>query len=217
MNKSSKLALLIIGVVLIADQALKIWVKTYMFIGESSYTHWGWAIKQFQIAFTENPGMAFGWKLPGSTGKILLSVFRLIAIGFLGWYVFRASKKGEHIGFVSSLALILAGAVGNMIDSTFYGMIFSDSGYQANAVAQIFPPEGGYAPILQGKVVDMLYFPIIDTYLPDWFPFSAGKHFVFFSPIFNIADAAVTCGVFTILIFQKRFFRGRKQEETKIN
>ncbi|MCR4561383.1 MAG: lipoprotein signal peptidase [Bacteroidales bacterium] len=206
MNSLAKKSVFIILAVVIVDQIVKIWVKTHMFIGESSFQHWGWPMQWFQLAFTENPGMAFGWGLPGEWGKIFLSVFRILAIGgmiyLIRWLI---NYKQPKTGLIVCVSLILAGAIGNMIDCMFYGVIFSNTGYAANTVAEFMPAGGGYAPFLQGKVVDMLYFPMIDTVLPDWVPFWGGKNFVFFSPVFNIADSAVTVGVALMLIFQKRF------------
>ncbi|MBQ3688304.1 MAG: lipoprotein signal peptidase [Bacteroidales bacterium] len=206
MNKLVKESVIVVFLVVLIDQIVKIWVKTHMFIGESSFHHWGWSIEWFQLAFTENPGMAFGWGLPGAWGKIFLSVFRIIAIGGMIWFLkWLIKNKDPKPGLVICVSLILAGAIGNMIDCMFYGLIFSNTGYAANTIAEFLPAGGGYAPFLQGKVVDMLYFPMIDTVLPEWVPFWGGKNFVFFSPIFNIADSAVTIGVALLLIFQKRF------------
>ncbi|MBP5368291.1 MAG: lipoprotein signal peptidase [Bacteroidales bacterium] len=213
MNPLIKKSILIGSLVVIADQVLKIWVKTHMFLGESSFVNWDWSISQFQLTFTENPGMAFGLKLEGETGKYILSIFRIIAIAglfyFIGWMI---KKKNPTTGFIVCLSLITAGAIGNILDSMFYGMMFGASGYSANHIAEFMPPDGGYAPFLQGKVVDMFYCPIIDTTLPEWMPFKGGEHFVFFSPIFNIADCAVTVGVFVMILFQKRIFPKTDEE-----
>ncbi len=195
---------IIIGVVLLillADQGLKIWVKTNMVLGESSHDHWGWSMKWFQLYFIENPGMAFGMKLgDGVLGKIILTLVRVFAIGALGYYLCRCLKYREvSFGFVLCVALVFAGALGNIIDCIFYGVIFEESMYHG-LPAQMFPAEG-YAPWLQGKVVDMLYFPMIDTIFPDWFPIWGGRRFIFFSPIFNIADSSVFVGSVSILIF----------------
>lgn len=223
MNSNLKKSLLIVFVILLIDQAFKIWVKTNMYIGESSFRDWGWSFEWFQVYFIENKGMAFGWALPGESGKIFLSIFRIIASIIITIYIIRVSKKKIHPGFLFSMSLILAGAVGNIIDSAFYGLIFSESGYAPNTVAEIFPAEGGYAGFLHGKVVDMLYFPLIEGTFPDWMPFWGGEDFIFFRPIFNIADSAITIGVFIILIFQKRFFAHEKKaekekiEQTEVN
>ena len=206
MTSLAKKSIITIVAVIVIDQIVKLWVKTHMFIGESSFRDWGWPMQWFQLCFTENPGMAFGWGLPGAWGKIALSVFRILAIGAMIYIVRMLIKeKNPKPGLIICISLVLAGAIGNMIDCMFYGIIFSQTGYAANTVAEFFPTGGGYAPFLQGKVVDMLYFPMIDTILPEWVPFWGGKNFVFFSPIFNIADSAVTIGVALLLICQKRF------------
>lgn len=159
----------------------------------------------FHIAFVENNGMAFGFEFAGVYGKYFLSVFRIIAVGFLLYYLIKLSKRKHiHKAILISLSLIFAGALGNIIDSAFYGLIFNDSFGQ---VAQMFPPEGGYAPFLQGKVVDMFYFPLIESNFPSWFPFWAGEEFVFFSPVFNVADASISSGIGLLLIYQKQFFK----------
>ena len=193
-------AFLIIALIIIIDQALKIWIKT-------SYPHGlitnlagqDWA----QLYFIENPGMAWGMEIGGDWGKMLLTLFRMAAVIFGTWYLAKIVREGYSKGFIVCASLIYAGALGNLIDSMFYGLIFSDSSY-AN-VAQLFPPEGGYGSFLHGKVVDMLYFPIVRSSFPDWMPLIGGTQFEFFSPIFNIADASISIGVITLLIFQKRF------------
>ncbi|MFN4285335.1 MAG: lipoprotein signal peptidase [Lacibacter sp.] len=193
--------ILIVLTVLIADQALKIWVKTNMFYHEERYILGNW----FRLYFIENEGMAYGWKFGGEWGKLILTLFRLVAVLFGTWYLKRIVEQKYHPGFIFCAALIYAGAAGNLIDSMFYGMIFTGSEVGA-PLATLFP-EKGYAGFLHGHVVDMLYFPIIDNkIMPSWMPFIGGKPFTFFQPIFNIADAAISVGIITILIFQKRFF-----------
>lgn len=220
MSKITK-SILIVVAILIFDQVLKIWVKTHMLIGESSFEHWGWSMKWAQMRFIENKGMAFGMVFPWlseNVGKVLLSVFRMIAIGFIIWYLLKMIKANAPFGFVISLSLILAGAIGNLIDCAFYGLIFNESGsiyIAGDTVAELFPAGGGYKPFLQGSVVDMLYFPMIEGTFPSWVPFKGGDSFTFFSPIFNIADTAVTVGVVAILIFQKRFFKSFELSEEK--
>ena len=198
MSITKKTIILILGILLI-DQVVKILVKTNMSIGEEIHVIGNW----FIIHFTENKGMAFGMDLPGDNGKAILSVFRLVAIVAIGFYLRYLIRHQAHGGLILSVALILAGAAGNIIDSLFYGMIFNDSW---GRVATMFSEEGGYAPFLHGKVVDMLYFPIIRGTWPEWFPWWGGSSLVFFRPVFNIADSSITVGVFIILIWQKRFF-----------
>jgi signal peptidase II len=194
-----KKPLTIVLVVLLLDQILKIWVKTHMMLGEEFNVIGNW----FFIHFIENNGMAFGMELAGKFGKIILSVFRIIAVVGIGYYISQLTKKNAPAGLVVSVSLVLAGAIGNIIDSAFYGLIFNDSYPQ---VATLFPSEGGYAPFLYGKVVDMFYFPLIEGYFPEWLPIWGGKHFVFFRPVFNIADSAITIGISMILIFHRKYF-----------
>lgn len=201
MKNKSLLALVIVFSVLIIDQALKIWVKLNMHLGQTIPIIGDW----FLLRFTENPGMALGISMPGTYGKILLTTLRIIAAILIGLYLRSLILKNSPIGLIISLSLILAGALGNIIDSIFYGVIFSESTYFTKAV--IFPEGGGYAPLFRGHVVDMLYFPIIKGTYPEWFPFYGGRSFIFFRPIFNIADSAITIGVIIIFIFQKKFFK----------
>ena len=203
-----KKSLLIIFLILFIDQAVKIWIKTNMYIGQEYSVFGNW----FIIHFTENEGMAFGMKFGGEYGKLMLSIFRIIAVGGIGWYLYKLIKESADKLFIISMSLIFAGAVGNIIDSVFYGLIFSESYFN---VAQFMPAEGGYGSFLHGKVVDMLYFPIISGNFPDWFPIWKGEEFLFFRPVFNIADSAISIGVVLLIIFQKRFFKkGDKKENT---
>lgn len=202
MNNRKKyiLAITTILVVLLLDQALKFAVKLHMFAGEELVI----IPNFFKIHFTENAGMAFGMELGGVNGKMFLSVFRLFAITGIGYFLVNGIKKGYHIGLVFCISLIFAGAVGNMIDCAFYGIIFNNSFHD---IAQLFPQEGGYSSFLKGNVVDMLYFPIINNaHFPSWIPIIGGGEFSFFNAIFNIADSSITVGVAIILIFQRKFF-----------
>lgn len=170
----------------------------------------------FIIHFTENPGMAFGLEFSGNYGKLILSLFRLVAITVLIVYIYNLTRHKVSNVVLVSLSLVLAGATGNMIDSAFYGMIFSDSNYFE--VARFLPQEGGYAPFLHGKVVDMLYFPVINGTYPEWVPILRGTEFQFFRPVFNVADSSITIGVIIMVLFQKQFFskkqqNGRSEEE----
>ena len=186
---------LIVLLLLVIDQVIKIWIKTHMYWHQSfRVTDW------FYIYFTENNGMAFGMEL---VGKLFLTTFRIVAVALIGWYLCRAVKRLMKTGYIVCIALILAGAVGNIIDSVFYGVIFSESTH--SQIATLMPEGGGYAPWLHGKVVDMFYFPIIETDWPAWMPFVGGDHFVFFSPIFNFADAAISCGIIALLIFYGKY------------
>jgi signal peptidase II len=193
---------LIIILIVAADQALKIFVKTHYHVGESHHVLGDW----FRLYFIENEGMAYGWKFGGDFGKIILTLFRLAAVIFGVFYLRSIIKKNYHTGFIICASLIFAGALGNLIDSLFYGMIFEESSMGLMNVAKMFP-EKGYAGFFHGKVVDMLYFPIIkNAHFPGWVPFWGGEDFEFFRPIFNLADASISCGVIALLLFQKRFF-----------
>lgn len=189
---------LIVFMLLLIDQAVKIWIKTHMTIGESIPVFGNW----FQIYFIENNGMAFGMQFGGAIGKFFLTALRLVLIGVIIYYVKKLIESGSSRAFLTGVALILVGAIGNVIDSMFYGILFSESNF--TQVAALFPECGGYAPFMFGKVVDMLYFPIIDTTLPQWFPFKGGEQFIFFRPIFNIADSCITIGVFYLLLFKRK-------------
>ncbi len=193
----------IICLIVIADQALKIYVKTHYHIEESHAVIGNW----FKLYFIENEGMAYGWKFGGQWGKIVLTLFRLAAVILGVFYIRKIIEKNYHPGYIICIAFIFAGALGNLIDSLFYGMIFDNSSDITYNVARIFPPHG-YAGFLHGRVVDMLYFPIIHIRnLPAWIPFFGGKGFSFFDYIFNIADASVSAGVITIIVFRKHFFK----------
>jgi len=191
---------LFILLILLIDQVLKIWIKTHMSIGQEIHLFGNWGL----IHFIENNGMAFGMEIGGKTGKFILSIFRIIAIFGIGYFLSSLIKKKANMGLIFAVSAIMAGAIGNIIDSSFYGLIFSESLTQP---AILFPPEGGYSSFLHGKVVDMFYFPVINTHWPDWSPIKSGQSFVFFRPVFNIADSSITCGVLSIIIFQKRMFK----------
>lgn len=207
-KKRLLLAIAIIVGILVIDQIIKILVKTNMQIGESISVCGSW----FQILFIENEGMAFGMSFGGNTGKIILSIFRLLASVGIAWGIVYMVKNNVRKFLIISMSMIFAGAAGNIIDSCFYGLIFNDSTYQ---VAELFPAEGGYAPFLFGKVVDMFYFPIISATLPDWVPVWGGEHFTFFNAIFNFADAAITIGIFMLIIDQ--LFSTKKDKKNKEN
>lgn len=176
-----------------------------MSLGQEFHIAGNW----FIIHFTENNGMAFGLQFAGGYGKLALSLFRIFAVGFLGWYIFRLAKSKTAFGVIFCFSLILAGAMGNIIDSAIYGNLFSESTYFD--VARFLPAEGGYSTFLHGKVVDMFYFPILEGNYPQWLPFLGGDHFIFFRPVFNVADSAITCGVLSLLIFQRQFFNTPKE------
>ena len=202
MSTRKKLIIFIISL-LVIDQVVKIWIKTHMMIGDEFSVFGDW----FKIHFIENNGMAFGMELGGGKwGKTVLSVFRLIAVVGIAWYLGRLIKEKAPMGVILSFGLIFCGAVGNIIDSAFYGMIFSDSYSQ---VATLFPHGGGYSSFLHGKVVDMLYVPLYEGFLPQRIPIWGGDFFVFFRPVFNLADS-ITIGVFILLLFHRKFFASKK-------
>lgn len=196
---------LLIALILIVDQASKYWIKTNMMLGEEFSVIGQW----FRIHFVENNGMAFGFEFAGEYGKIFLTLFRIVAVIFIGWYLVKICKeKTLPNGFITCVALIFAGAVGNIIDCVFYGVIFNDSYGQ---VAQLFPDGGGYSSWLHGKVVDMFYFPLINGRFPDWLPLWGGENYQFFRPVFNVADSAISIGIGAMLLF---FWRTLNTEMT---
>ena len=201
-----------IAFLVIADQALKIYVKTHFHVGESHAIAGDW----FRLYFIENEGMAYGWKFGGEFGKMFLTLFRLAAVIYGVFYIQKIIKKKFHPGFIICIALIFAGALGNLIDSLFYGMIFEESSIETLNVARMFPPHG-YAGFLHGNVVDMLYFPIIrNATFPAWIPFWGGQDFEFFRPIFNLADASISTGIIALLLFQSRFFKAKNNTKGNV-
>lgn len=191
---NGRMAILIVIAILLIDQIIKIWVKTHMTLGQA-ITIASW----FQIRFIENNGMAYGMEI-GS--KLVLSIFRVVAVGFIGYYIWQQVRQGARRGYIVCLSMVLAGAAGNIFDSMFYGLVFNASSV---AYTSYFVPFGtGYAPFLMGKVVDMFYFPLIVTVWPSWMPWVGGEEFIFFSPIFNFADAAISVGVVLLLLFYRQ-------------
>ena len=185
-------------ILLLLDQTLKIWIKTSFFLGEE-YKIFDW----FIIHFTENNGMAFGIEFGGYTGKKILTLFRIIVVGVGIMYIFNLTKKRISDGALIALGLIIGGAIGNIIDSSFYGIIFNES---YNNVASFMPNGGGYSSFLHGKVVDMFYFPLMNSHFPSWLPIWGDEHFIFFRPVFNIADAGISVGIFMIFLFYRKEF-----------
>ncbi|HMP92492.1 MAG TPA: lipoprotein signal peptidase [Phnomibacter sp.] len=203
MNKRQVVGLIVL--VLLIDQVFKFYIKTRFYLGEEVPVLGNW----FKLHFIENEGMAWGWKFgeSGSWGKLALTIFRLVAVVFGVFYIRQIIAQKQHRGFITCVALIFAGAVGNLIDSLFYGMIFEKSDPFTQNLAKVFPEGGGYAGFLHGKVVDMLYFPLVEGRFPNWLPVWGGEDFIFFSPVFNVADASISIGLIAILVFQKRFFK----------
>ncbi|WP_300433860.1 lipoprotein signal peptidase [Christiangramia sp.] len=201
---SLKKAGLFIILILLIDQISKIYIKTHFALGEEVEV-FDW----FRILFVENEGMAWGTKIPGEYGKLALTLFRLAAIVGIGYWLWDSVRKGGSKILIFSIALIFAGAFGNIIDSVFYGIIFDDS---YGHVASFLPESGGYSSLFHGKVVDMLYFPLWKGYLPEWIPFWGGEYFTFFEPVFNIADSAISVGVAMLLVFNKKAFPKEENE-----
>lgn len=208
-----KLSILIIICVLVIDQLIKIWVKTHMYLHDNIRVCGNW----FYIYFTENNGMAFGMEL---FGKLFLTTFRIIAVSLIGYYIFKVVKKNYKTGYIVCLSFILAGALGNILDSIFYGVFFTSSessSYMGTALAKVTSMGNGYSTWFYGKVVDMFYFPIIDTVWPEWVPFVGGNHFIFFSPIFNFADASISCGIIALLLFYSKYLNKQTADKTSID
>ena len=205
MRSKGIVATLIILLVIVIDQSLKIWIKTHFYLGED-YKIFSW----FYLYFIVNNGMAFGMEF-GS--KLLLTLFRIVAVAFLIWYIVRTYRIPKvPMGYVVSLSLITAGAAGNIFDCVFYGLIFNNP--MPPEVASIFPAGGGYAEIFHGRVVDMLYFPLFSFTWPGWMPWVGGHEFLFFQPVFNIADAAITCGIFVLILFYHKYILSPKALES---
>lgn len=206
---SLKKASLIILLILLIDQITKFYIKTNFVLGEEIKV-----FEWFSILFVENEGMAWGTKIPGQYGKLLLTLFRLVAIVGIGYWLWDSVKKNSSRVLIVAISFIFAGAFGNIIDSVFYGLIFTES---YGRVAEFMPEGGGYADLFYGKVVDMLYFPLYDGPLPSWIPFWGGDHFTFFEPVFNFADTAISTGVVLLLLFNKKAFPEEEKETKKVN
>jgi len=203
--KRLTLAIFVILSILLLDQSLKVWVKLSMYMGQTiELLDW------FHLHFTENKGMAFGLVFGGDFGKLLLSLFRIFAVGLLTWFLLRLIREQAHKGLIVALSMIIAGALGNIIDSAFYGLLFSGS---FHGIATFLPESGGYAGFLHGSVVDMLYFPVYHGYLPQWM---GGSYVELFRPIFNVADLSITLGVLSLIVFQRYFF-AYLQTETSVS
>lgn len=207
MNKFLKFIshpIFIIVSVLLIDQWSKILVKTTMYLGQEFPVLGNW----FFIHFTENPGMAFGMEFGGEYGKLFLSLFRIVAVSAIGYVLFTLPQNTPK-GLKICGSFVLAGAIGNIIDSVFYGVIFNDS---LNQLATLFPEQGGYSSLLHGRVVDMFWFPLIEGVFPDWFPIWRGEEFLFFRPVFNVADASISVGIVAILLFYRNFFKNQPSQ-----
>lgn len=208
--KRSHIAWLVILVIIIIDQVSKIYIKTNFYYTESVHIL---GLEWAQIKFVENKGMAFGLSFGGETGKYILSIFRIFMACFLIYFVSALIKEKVSKWFIACFSLIIAGAIGNILDSIYFGVLFGQSSH--GVVAEFMPEGGGYAPFLQGHVVDMFYFPMYRGYLPDWFPWKAGDYFEFFRPIFNVADAAIFTGVVCIMLFHRKYFMKDKKKAAK--
>ena len=214
MDKRLRIALLVL-IVLIIDQTLKVYIKTNFYYHEMvPILGQDWAY----LHFVENNGAAFGLSLGGEWGKLALTTFRIITVAILVYFINLLIKRKENMGMIMALSLVFAGAIGNIIDSVFYGLIFSESGFTPAEIAVFMPQEGGYSSLFHGKVVDMFYFPMVDTYWPDWVPFFGGESFQFFRPVFNVADSSIFIGMVILLIFYRDFFSGslNKKDEKEV-
>ena len=224
-----KKAAFIIFLILLIDQISKVYIKTHFVLSEEIKV---FGLDWFRIHFLENNGMAWGKEFGGRSGKLFLTLFRLVAISGIGYWLYGAVKSNSHKILIVAISFIFAGAFGNIIDSIFYGILFDDSFRQ---VATFLPPEGGYDSLFHGKVVDMLYFPMVDMMLPDWLPsmsfnipewlpiiggnnysFFVNRHFTFFDPVFNVADSAISVGVAMLIVFNKKVFPHKKEEEKEL-
>lgn len=206
--KARNVVLLILAII-VADQALKFYIKLNFFASEEHKIIGNW----FRLHFVENEGMAYGWQFGSGFGKIALTLFRLVAVVWGSFLLRDFIRKKYTTGFIVCAALIYAGALGNLIDSMFYGLIFDNSDFFRMNVAHLFPHGGGYAKFLHGRVVDMLYFPIVQSHYPSWFPIVGGQEFEFFTFVFNIADASISIGVILLLLFQNKFLKHGKHAE----
>lgn len=195
---SLKKASILIVVILLIDQISKFYIKTNFVLGEAVEV-FDW----FKILFVENKGMAWGAQIPGEYGKLILTTFRLVAIVAIGYWLWDSVRKNSSRVLVAAIALIFAGAMGNIIDSVFYGVIFDSSLHQ---LATFMPEDGGYSSLFHGNVVDMFYFPLWQGNLPEWLPFWGGEYFTFFEPVFNVADSAISIGVGLLIVFHKKAF-----------
>jgi signal peptidase II len=213
--KRAYLPFVIIGTVLLIDQALKLWVKTNMLLGQE-FVIFDW----FRIHFLENEGMAFGMSFGGKTGKMILSLLRVAVVMGIIWWLYDLVRKKESKWAIAAISLVVAGALGNILDGCFYGILFSESGIYGHVgaqVAQFLPEGGGYAPFLHGKVVDMFYFPLLEGTFPQWFPWIGGEYFLFFRPVFNVADSAITVGVILFFILQIDWGKKKDNEQVPSN
>jgi len=204
----------LIAAIILADQALKFYIKLHFFVGEEHSLLGSW----FRLHFVENEGMAWGWTIGGGFGKIILTSFRLVAVIWGSFLLRDFIKKQYHTGFIVCASLIYAGALGNLLDSMFYGLLFDNSDFFSQNISHFLPASGGYAKFLHGRVVDMLYFPIItNAHYPSWVPYFGGRDFEFFEPVFNIADASISVGVISLLLFQNKFLKKQEEEQLLVD